>query len=70
LTLILYLPLAYLVTYVPLRAGLLLLTSRASAVRRLSARLIGLFLGVALAFISTHTDLFHYLNPILELAGL
>ncbi len=69
LTIIFYLPLAYLVTYVPHRLGLMILTSRSSGFRRFSARLSGVFLGVALGLVSTHTDLFHYLTPILELAG-
>ncbi len=70
LTIIFYLPLAYLITYVPLRLGLVLLTSRSSGIRRFSARLSGVFLGMALGLVSTHTGLFHYLNPILELTGL
>ena len=66
LTTIFYLPLAYLITYVPLRLAVLLLTSHPSPVRRISARLSGLALGVALALISTNTQLFLYLNPILR----
>ena len=70
LTIIFYLPLAYLVTYVPLRLALMLVTSRSSGIRRFSARLGGAILGVALGLASTHTGLFHYLTPILELTRL
>ena len=70
LTTIYYLPVAYLVTYLPLRLIVFLLTSHPSAIRRLSAQLSGLLLGFALALISTQTDLFSHLNPILKFMGL
>ena len=70
LTTIIYLPTAYLVTYLPLRLLVFLLTSRPSAIRRVSARLSGILLGIALALTFTHTDLFSHLNPLLKLMGL
>ncbi len=70
LTIIYYLPIAYLVTYLPLRLTVFLLTSHPSVIRRLSARLSGFLLGVALALISTQTELFSHLNPILKFMGL
>ncbi len=68
---VLYVPLAFVILYLPLRAGTILFTiNRMKFMRAIAARTTGILLGVAIGALSTHTEWLEILKPIVLLIPL